>query len=43
MDLSRRGFIKGAGVTAGAMVISSAIPLPAWADAPAGTILTAGR
>lgn len=43
MNLSRRGFIKGAGVTAGAMAISSAIPLPAWADAPAGTILTAGR
>lgn len=43
MNVSRRGFIKGAGVTAGAMAISSAIPLPAWAEAPAGTVLTAGR
>ncbi|WP_159566595.1 trimethylamine-N-oxide reductase 2 [Budvicia diplopodorum] len=43
MNVTRRGFLKGTGATAGAMVISSAIPLPAWADAPNGIILTAGR
>ncbi|GKX54439.1 trimethylamine N-oxide reductase I catalytic subunit [Leminorella grimontii] len=43
MNVTRRGFIKGAGVTAGAMAISSAIPLPAWAEAPAGTVLTAAH
>ena len=43
MNVTRRGFIKGVGVTAGAMAISSAIPLPAWANAPVGTVLTAGR
>lgn len=43
MKLTRRSFLKTAGGTAGAMVVSSAIPLPAWAETPAGTILTAAR
>lgn len=43
MKLTRRSFLKTAGGTAGAMVVSSAIPLPAWAETPAGAILTAAR
>lgn len=43
MNVTRRGFLKGTGATAGAMVITSAIPLPAWADDANGIILTAGR
>ena len=44
MNLTRRNFIKYAGGSAGAMMITSAIPMPAWAaDAPGNAILTAGR
>lgn len=43
MNITRRHFIKGAGASAGALAISSAIPLPAWAQPPVGTVLTAGR
>ncbi|RJT26243.1 trimethylamine-N-oxide reductase 2 [Buttiauxella izardii] len=43
MTLTRRSFLKTAGSTAGAMMVTSAVPLPAWAETPAGTVLTAAR
>lgn len=44
MNITRRGFLKSTGATAGALAITSAVPLPAWAaDSQNGVILTAGR
>ncbi|MET3067396.1 molybdopterin guanine dinucleotide-containing S/N-oxide reductase [Atlantibacter hermannii] len=44
MNLTRRNFIKYAGGSAGAMMITSAIPMQSWAaQAPGNAILTAGR
>lgn len=43
MTLTRREFIKHSGIAAGALVVTSAAPLPAWAEEKGGKILTAGR
>ncbi|PTN28256.1 hypothetical protein A7589_03765 [Escherichia sp. MOD1-EC6475] len=43
MALTRREFIKHSGIAAGALVVTSAVPLPAWAEEKGGKILTAGR
>ncbi|WP_058913400.1 trimethylamine-N-oxide reductase 2 [Entomohabitans teleogrylli] len=44
MNLTRRDFIKTTGAATGTLAISSALPLPAWADAAkGGAILTAAR
>lgn len=43
MTLTRREFIKHSGIAAGTLVVTSAAPLPAWAEEKGGKILTAGR
>ena len=43
MTLTRREFIKHSGIAAGALVVTSAAPLPAWAEEKGGKILSAGR
>ncbi len=43
MTLTRREFIKHSSIAAGALVVTSATPLPAWAEEKGGKILTAGR
>lgn len=43
MALTRREFIKHSGIAAGTLVVTSAAPLPAWAEEKGGKILTAGR
>ncbi|MCG6507590.1 twin-arginine translocation signal domain-containing protein, partial [Vibrio parahaemolyticus] len=42
--LTRRSFLKGAGMTAGAFAISSVAPMPVFANERSGSaVLTAGR
>ncbi len=36
MTLTRREFIKHSGIAAGALVVTSAAPLPAWAEEKGG-------
>ncbi|MDV0509572.1 twin-arginine translocation signal domain-containing protein [Escherichia coli] len=39
MTLTRREFIKHSGIAAGALVVTSAAPLPAWAEEKGGALL----
>ena len=43
MTLTRREFIKHSGIAAGALVVTSAAPLPMGRREKGGKILTAGR
>ncbi len=42
MTLTRREFIKHSGIAAGALVVTSAAPLPAWAEEKGGKIASRG-